>query len=89
MFLMKVTTLESLDGFFSWPSRQAAEALSFSLMMDAASYDDMDVLVFCVVCWFWVLEDMAEGVVVVERCGMVAMLAVVIFWIGSFVVGDV
>jgi hypothetical protein len=70
--------LESFDCFFSgfsWASLHEAEALSFSLMMDAASYDDIDDLDLGVVCWFSVLEDMALMVVMVKGRGMVAMLA--------------
>lgn len=89
MFLMAVITLESLDGFFSWTSRQAAEALSFSLMMDAASYDDMDDLALDVFCWCWVLEDMVARVVMVNGCGMVAMLSWCLIWFGSFVLRSV
>ena len=46
-FLMAVMTLETIDGFFSsfpWVSRHEAEALSFSLKMDAASLVEIDAL---------------------------------------------
>lgn len=44
---MAVITLETIDGFFSsfsWVSRHEAEALSFSLKMDAASLVEIDAL---------------------------------------------
>lgn len=89
MFLMYSTTFESFDCFlslFPWPPCDEAEALSFSLMRDDVSYDDMDDLdsrgVFesrlvwvSAVLADIIIFDMASWVVMVKGRGMVAMVA--------------
>ena len=53
-FFLPVMNFDSLDSL-SRTSRHEAEARSFSLMIEAASYDDMDVLGEVDVCCFWVV----------------------------------
>ena len=67
---MAVITLETIDGFFSCfsrVSRHEAEALSFSLKMDAASFVEIDALELVVGWCFGVLEDMILLTVLVDE----------------------
>jgi hypothetical protein len=71
-FFLPVINFDSLDSFLSRTSRHEVEARSFSLMIEAASYDDMDVLGEVDVCCFWVVcwlvEDMIWDVKLVTWC---------------------